>query len=236
VIVPEGVDLDCYIQEGRFSCSVGEPIRVEAMFSRGAALHLHETPLIADQHIAELDKEGAILHATVDNTVEEEAVDDEPRPPRSCRYHVSRSAALVIRQETRLVFTLAMAASRPRNRPSTPAKHPFDLPDGLQRQPARAKANIMGVEHGGISRCSEVPAAPPSVICSGLLVKDVTGSACDAGDQLLSPLDLQICPEIPQQTRHRRTDVLHDMERIVSSRVEVGFPGGNRLPDIQQRL
>jgi hypothetical protein len=29
---------------------------------------------------------------------------------------------------------------RPRNRPSTPAKHPFALPDGLQRQLARAQA------------------------------------------------------------------------------------------------
>lgn len=35
-----------------------------------------------------------------------------------------------------------MATLRPRNRPSTPAKHPFALPDGLQRQLARAQANM----------------------------------------------------------------------------------------------
>jgi Protein of unknown function (DUF3500) len=35
-----------------------------------------------------------------------------------------------------------MATLKPRNRPFTPAKHPFDLPDGLQRQLARAQANM----------------------------------------------------------------------------------------------
>jgi hypothetical protein len=35
-----------------------------------------------------------------------------------------------------------MATLRPRNRPSTPAKHPFDPPEGLQRQLARAQANL----------------------------------------------------------------------------------------------
>jgi hypothetical protein len=35
-----------------------------------------------------------------------------------------------------------MATLRPRNRPSTPAKHPFNLPEGLQRQLVRAKANM----------------------------------------------------------------------------------------------
>jgi hypothetical protein len=38
--------------------------------------------------------------------------------------------------------TVTMATLKPRNRPSTPAKHPFDLPDGLQRQLARAQANL----------------------------------------------------------------------------------------------
>jgi hypothetical protein len=56
---------------------------------------------------------------------------------------------------------------------------------------------------------------------------------CDA---LFSPLDRQIGPEILEQTWDGRPDVLHHLERIVPSRVEVGFPGGNRLPDIQQRL
>jgi Protein of unknown function (DUF3500) len=35
-----------------------------------------------------------------------------------------------------------MATLKPRKRPSTPAKHPFDLPEGLQRQLARAQANV----------------------------------------------------------------------------------------------
>jgi hypothetical protein len=36
----------------------------------------------------------------------------------------------------------AMASLRPRNRRSTPAKHPFDMPEGLQRQLEHAKANM----------------------------------------------------------------------------------------------
>ena len=35
-----------------------------------------------------------------------------------------------------------MATLKPRKRPSTPAKHPFGLPEGLQRQLARAQANV----------------------------------------------------------------------------------------------
>jgi hypothetical protein len=35
-----------------------------------------------------------------------------------------------------------MATLKPRKRPSTPAKHPFDLPEGLQRQLARAQVNM----------------------------------------------------------------------------------------------
>jgi hypothetical protein len=46
-----------------------------------------------------------------------------------------------------------MAALKPRHRPSTPAKHPFALPDGLQRQLARAYANVAapftGITTGG---------------------------------------------------------------------------------------
>jgi hypothetical protein len=38
--------------------------------------------------------------------------------------------------------TATVAPLRPRNRPSTLAKHPFALADGLQRQLARAQANM----------------------------------------------------------------------------------------------
>ncbi len=69
-IVPEGFDLDRYIQEGEFAYPVGEPMRLEAVFSYGAAFHLHDTPLSADQVIAELDDERVLLRATVENTAE----------------------------------------------------------------------------------------------------------------------------------------------------------------------
>jgi predicted DNA-binding transcriptional regulator YafY len=55
LIVPEGFDLDHYIHEGKSSFPVGEPIRLEAVLSRGAAFHLHDAPLSADQQLADLD-------------------------------------------------------------------------------------------------------------------------------------------------------------------------------------
>jgi predicted DNA-binding transcriptional regulator YafY len=69
-LVPAGFDLDRYIHEGEFSYPVGEPIRLEAIFSHGAHLHLHDTPLSTDQVIVELDDERVIVRATVENTAE----------------------------------------------------------------------------------------------------------------------------------------------------------------------
>jgi predicted DNA-binding transcriptional regulator YafY len=69
-IVPEGFDLDQYIQEGEFSYPVGEPMCLEAVFSHGAAFHLHDTPLGADQVLTELDHERVVVRATVENTAE----------------------------------------------------------------------------------------------------------------------------------------------------------------------
>jgi predicted DNA-binding transcriptional regulator YafY len=69
-IVPEGFDLDRYIREGEFSYPVGEPMRLEAVFSHGAGFHLHDTPLSADQVLTELDHERVLLGATVENTAE----------------------------------------------------------------------------------------------------------------------------------------------------------------------
>jgi predicted DNA-binding transcriptional regulator YafY len=68
--VPEGFDLDRYIQEGEFSYPVGKPMCLEAVFSRDADLHLHDTPLSSDQVIAVLDHERVLLRATVENTAE----------------------------------------------------------------------------------------------------------------------------------------------------------------------
>jgi len=69
-IVPEGFDLDRYIDEGEFSYPVGEPLRLEAVFSHGAAFHLHDTPLSVDQVIVELGHERVLLRASVENTAE----------------------------------------------------------------------------------------------------------------------------------------------------------------------
>jgi len=69
-MVPEGFDLDRYIQEGEFSCPVGKPMRLKAVFSHGAHLHLHDTPLSGDQHITILDHDRVIVRATVENTAE----------------------------------------------------------------------------------------------------------------------------------------------------------------------
>jgi predicted DNA-binding transcriptional regulator YafY len=68
--VPEGFDLDRYIREGEFSYPVGEPVRLEAVFSRGAHLHLQDTPLSADQVLTKLDDERVLVRATVENTAE----------------------------------------------------------------------------------------------------------------------------------------------------------------------
>ena len=70
VLVPAGFNLDPYIQEGEFSYPVGEPIHFEAMFLHGAAFHLRDTPLSADQVITELDDERVLVRATVENTAE----------------------------------------------------------------------------------------------------------------------------------------------------------------------
>jgi len=68
--VPEGFDLDRYIQEGEFMYVVGKQIRLEAIFDRGAAFHLHETPLSADQTITDLDDARVVVQATVQDTAE----------------------------------------------------------------------------------------------------------------------------------------------------------------------
>jgi predicted DNA-binding transcriptional regulator YafY len=70
VIVPAGFDLDRYILDGGFSYPVGEPIHLEAVFNHGADFHLHDTPLSADQVIAELDHERVLVRATVQDTAE----------------------------------------------------------------------------------------------------------------------------------------------------------------------
>ncbi|HSF29518.1 MAG TPA: DUF3500 domain-containing protein [Candidatus Tectomicrobia bacterium] len=76
-----------------------------------------------------------------------------------------------------------MAPLRPRNRPSTPAKHPFDLPEGLQRQLARAKANMeapfKGITTDGHARAGLYPLRK-----TGMSVQPII----DAADTFLAAL------------------------------------------------
>jgi CO/xanthine dehydrogenase Mo-binding subunit len=84
----------------------------------------------------------------------------------------------------------------------SPTGHHLPSPQGSRRSRLSGHgadpphAILMAVEHTGVSRCGGAPAAPPSVISSGLPVTDVPYRACEAGDQLFSPLDRQICPKI----------------------------------------
>lgn len=66
--LPAGFDLDAYIQNGGFEYPEGEPIALVALFQRGAAWHLQETPLSADQQIVDEDAERVRLSATVNDT------------------------------------------------------------------------------------------------------------------------------------------------------------------------
>lgn len=68
--VPEGFDLDRYIQGGAFSYPAGELIALEAVFRAGAHLHLRDTPLSADQVIEELDDDRVLVCAAVQDTAE----------------------------------------------------------------------------------------------------------------------------------------------------------------------
>ncbi len=65
---PPDFDLDKYIASGAFGFGDGRKIRLEALFTRDAAEHLHETPLSADQVLRPQNKDSTKLIATVANT------------------------------------------------------------------------------------------------------------------------------------------------------------------------
>ncbi|MDQ3195601.1 MAG: WYL domain-containing protein [Pseudomonadota bacterium] len=67
--VPDGFDLDAYIARGEFDIVTGEMLRLEARFSRGAAYHLRETPVAADQTLPEQGGD-LLLAATVPDTLQ----------------------------------------------------------------------------------------------------------------------------------------------------------------------
>ena len=66
--LPDHFDLDAYIRAGGFEYPEGEPIPLVALFQRGAARHLRETPLSDDQRIVDEDDWRVRLTATVNDT------------------------------------------------------------------------------------------------------------------------------------------------------------------------
>jgi predicted DNA-binding transcriptional regulator YafY len=67
---PTDFDLHRYIEQGAFQYPVGPMIQLKVKFTRGAAAHLYETPLSADQVIEEADAEHAIVTASVRDTAQ----------------------------------------------------------------------------------------------------------------------------------------------------------------------
>lgn len=66
-----GFTLDQYIAEGGFGYPVSDkPIRLKVRMTRGAALHLHESPLAEDQRLTGQGEEHELLTATVLDTAE----------------------------------------------------------------------------------------------------------------------------------------------------------------------
>jgi Protein of unknown function (DUF3500) len=76
-----------------------------------------------------------------------------------------------------------MATLKPRNRPSTPAKHPFPLPEGLQRQLARAHANV-AAPFTGITTDGTVVPGLYALRQTGMSVQPII----DAADAFLASL------------------------------------------------
>jgi len=66
--VPEGFDLDAYIEKGEFDISSGKRIRLRAVFEKRVAKFIVETPLSKDQRLHELDGGRVQLTASVMET------------------------------------------------------------------------------------------------------------------------------------------------------------------------
>lgn len=65
---PPGFDLGEYVASGAFGFGDGKIIRLQVLFTRDAAEHLHETPLSADQILKPHDNAQMKLTATVADT------------------------------------------------------------------------------------------------------------------------------------------------------------------------
>jgi predicted DNA-binding transcriptional regulator YafY len=62
---PAGFDLDEHIASGHMGFGAGNMVRLEAIFDKEVAEHLHESPLSADQRLVALDEKRMKLMATV---------------------------------------------------------------------------------------------------------------------------------------------------------------------------
>ena len=67
---PSGFDLDKYIEQGEFGWPLGMKIRLEAIFSKGAAKTFSETPISTDQTLRQLEDGQFRMTATVLETME----------------------------------------------------------------------------------------------------------------------------------------------------------------------
>jgi predicted DNA-binding transcriptional regulator YafY len=68
---PKGFSIDGYIAEGEFGIPLNpRPIKLEAEFYRGVAIHLYESPIAEDQTIRDVDEDNVLLRATVPDTLE----------------------------------------------------------------------------------------------------------------------------------------------------------------------
>jgi len=68
--VPDGFDLDAYIASGELDFAIGGKITLKARFTTGAAFHLQERPLSADQTLIPQDDDWLLLTASVQDTSE----------------------------------------------------------------------------------------------------------------------------------------------------------------------
>ncbi|MDQ6980570.1 MAG: WYL domain-containing protein [Ghiorsea sp.] len=69
-IIPDGFDLDAYIEAGEMGFMHQGDITLQALFTKGAALHLYERALSNDQIMQTQENGRVLLTATVQNTSE----------------------------------------------------------------------------------------------------------------------------------------------------------------------
>jgi len=69
VTAPEGFSVQGYIESGEFSYPIGvNKIRLKALFDRGAAAYLHETPLPGTLSLTDQDADSILLEAEIEDS------------------------------------------------------------------------------------------------------------------------------------------------------------------------